>query len=76
MDLADRCRQLAAAFQCDSGSIASPLGNGNPEWVCLGEGKDFSKYRPVTELEMKTPWVFAALYVVLFIWSLLETFSG
>jgi hypothetical protein len=46
------------------------------EWTVLGEGKDKKKYRPVTELEMRIPWGFGALYVVLFIWSILESFFG
>ena len=40
------------------------------EWARLGEGKDKSKYHPLTSLEMKIPWVFVSLYAVLLIWSL------
>jgi len=46
------------------------------EWVALGEGKDKNKYRPVTELEIAIPWAFSCLYIVLFIWSLLQAFFG
>lgn len=46
------------------------------EWTVLGEGKNKKKYHPVTELEMRIPWVFGTLYVVLFIWSILESFFG
>ena len=34
------------------------------EWDLLGKGEDPKKYKPVTELEMKIPWIFATLYLV------------
>lgn len=43
------------------------------EWELLGEGKDHTKYRPITSIEMKTPWIFAILYIVLLVWSVIET---
>lgn len=46
------------------------------EWIELGEGKDKSLYHPVTSLEMKIPWVFAALYFVLLIWSIIESYCS
>jgi hypothetical protein len=43
------------------------------EWIELGEGKDSSRYHPVTSLEMRIPWVFAGLYLIMFIWGILDT---
>ena len=45
------------------------------EWALLGEGKDNTRYHPLTSLEMKIPWVFVALYAVLLIWSLIGTIA-
>lgn len=45
------------------------------EWNCLGKGKDSKKYRPVTEIETKIPWVFAILYLVLIVWSFVKSIT-
>ena len=37
------------------------------EWTALGEGKDRSRYWPLTHLEQWLPAAFAALYVIAFI---------
>jgi hypothetical protein len=37
------------------------------EWKALGEGKDRSKYWPVTHLEQWVPFIFAATYIAVFI---------
>ncbi len=46
------------------------------EWIELGEGKDKNKYHEVTSLEMRIPWVFASLYLVLLLWSIFETYCA
>lgn len=43
------------------------------EWDILGE--DSTKYHLVTDVEMKIPWVFSALYIVLFLWSGIDAYS-
>lgn len=43
------------------------------EWNRLGRGVDKSKYQPFTSTEQVVPWVFACLYGLLLIWSILET---
>jgi hypothetical protein len=37
------------------------------EWKALGEGKDRSKYWPVTHLEQWVPFIFAATYIAAFV---------
>ena len=41
------------------------------EWERLGRGEDPKRYLPFTSVECWVPWVFVALYVVLFVWSCL-----
>lgn len=40
------------------------------EWVELGEGKDKKKYHPFTHIEIKLPWIFIFLYILIFIFNL------
>ena len=47
------------------------------EWVALGEGKDQSKYKPFTQTESLTPWIFGVLETAVFavgivLWFCLE----
>ena len=35
------------------------------EWKALGEGKNPRKYTKITEIELKIPWFFAFLHIVL-----------
>lgn len=42
------------------------------EWDALGWGRDTRGYRPVIHVEQKVPWVFAALYLVLAAWQVIE----
>jgi MFS family permease len=42
------------------------------EWVALGEGKDRSKYRPLTHLEQWIPVLFGTLYFIAFIVAVLQ----
>ena len=35
------------------------------EWKALGKGKDPKKYKKVTDIEMKVPWLFFSLHTVL-----------
>jgi hypothetical protein len=42
------------------------------EWAALGEGKDKKIYHPVTELELRIPWAFGILYIILSVWSVLS----
>lgn len=35
------------------------------EWVAVGEGKNSKLYLPFTHIEVRVPWVFFALYVLL-----------
>ena len=37
------------------------------EWKKLGEGKDETLYLPFTRMELKVPWVFGILYVVMIV---------
>ena len=53
-----------------------PLQLFKDEWEELGEGKDPKKYLPFTHIEMNVPWVFAGLYGILFLWTVLETFCA
>jgi len=44
-----------------------PIALFQAEWYQIGEGKDFKKYKPFSEIETWIPWVFATLYIVLFV---------
>jgi hypothetical protein len=34
------------------------------EWVAVGEGKNKKLYHPFTSLEMRVPWIFCALHIL------------
>lgn len=53
-----------------------PVALFDDEWKILGEGKDPDRYLPFTHVEMRVPWVFAALYLVLSTWSVLRAVCG
>ena len=57
-----------------SGGEGLPLQLFKDEWKGLGEGKNPEKYLPFTHTEINVPWILAALYGILFLWSTLETF--
>lgn len=42
------------------------------EWKAVGEGKDPKLYLPFTHVEVRIPWVFAALYVLLALWNVIQ----
>jgi hypothetical protein len=44
------------------------------EWIALGEGKDRSKYRPLTHLEQWIPVLFGTLYFLVFIVAVIRGF--
>jgi len=44
-----------------------PMALYDTEWEILGRGKDTSKYWAFTHIELLVPWIFIAIYVVLFI---------
>lgn len=63
-------RQLNSAKYAVIGALeerlpASPYWRG--EWNALGEGRDKTKYWPLTNLEQWVPLIFAATYVMTFI---------
>ncbi|MSR78873.1 MAG: hypothetical protein EXS59_01880 [Candidatus Taylorbacteria bacterium] len=43
-----------------------PLALYDTEWEALGRGKDTSKYWAFTHIELWVPWIFIAIYVMLF----------
>ena len=44
------------------------------EWKALGEGKDPKKYQKITDLEMRIPWFFAVLHIILLVILILRQF--
>lgn len=50
-----------------------PLAPYDAEWMVLGEGKDPNRYTPLTRTEAKLPLVFAGLYVVLAVATVIVT---
>jgi hypothetical protein len=48
---------------------ASPY---DAEWEAVGRGEDPMLYLPFTHVEIWIPWVFAALYMLLAIWNVVE----
>lgn len=49
-----------------------PLKLYDAEWDMLGKGEDSKKYLPFTHIEIKIPWVFIILYIIIFIAFLLS----
>ncbi len=47
-----------------------PLALYDTEWEILGRGNDKKKYQPFTHIEFRIPWVFIAIYVILFLGNL------
>ncbi len=52
-----------------------PLAPYAAEWKALGEGRDPSLYLPFTEVEVRIPWVFAALYAGVAIWKVIDSLT-
>jgi hypothetical protein len=48
---------------------ASPY---DAEWEAVGRGEDKDLYLPFTHVEIYIPWVFAALYVLLAVWEVIQ----
>ncbi len=48
-----------------------PLALYDTEWETLGRGKDKKTYWPFSHIELLVPWIFIAIYAVLFVSSLL-----
>jgi hypothetical protein len=42
------------------------------EWDAVGRGEDKDLYLPFTHIEIYIPWVFAALYVLLAVWEVVQ----
>jgi hypothetical protein len=49
---------------------ASPY---DAEWEAVGRGEDKNLYLPFTHIEIRIPWVFAALYVLLAAWEIVQS---
>lgn len=47
-----------------------PISPYDAEWKAMGEGKDPSRYRPISHIEIGVPWVFTLLHAIV----LLRTF--
>ncbi len=47
-----------------------PISLFDTEWDVVGRGKDKNLYLPFTHIEIKVPWVFIVLYLLIFLWSL------
>jgi hypothetical protein len=43
------------------------------EWEAVGRGEDPMLYLPFTNVEIWIPWVFAALYMLLAIWNVVQS---
>ncbi len=57
-----------------------PLALYDTEWEVLGRGKDKKKYWPFSHIEQFVPWIFIALYFILFLsfipWDILDCLFG
>ncbi len=58
-----------------------PLSPYAAEWDAAGQGRDPKKYKPLTNVERKVPWVFLLLHVVVVLQSppisvLIDAFKG
>lgn len=47
-----------------------PISLFETEWEVVGRGKDKNLYLPFTRIEIKIPWIFISLYIVIFLWAL------
>lgn len=52
-----------------------PLRLYDAEWESVGRGERPDLYLPLTHVELRVPWVFAVLYVVLAIWRIVTAFT-
>jgi hypothetical protein len=43
------------------------------EWEAVGKGEDKDLYLPFTHIEIRIPWVFATLYVLLAVWEIVQS---
>ena len=43
-----------------------PLSPYDAEWEAVGRGKDRKKYLPFTHVEVYIPWIFLAVYIIIF----------
>jgi hypothetical protein len=48
---------------------ASPY---DAEWEAVGRGEDPKLYLPFTHVEVRIPWVFATLYILLALWNIIQ----
>lgn len=46
-----------------------PLAPYDAEWVSVGRGEDPDLYLPFTHIEIRIPWIFAALYFGFVVWN-------
>jgi len=47
-----------------------PISPFDDEWEILGRGRDKTKYLPFTRIEMRVPWIFFTLHVIVFSMSI------
>jgi hypothetical protein len=50
-----------------------PVAPYDAEWEAVGRGEDKDLYLPFTHIEIHIPWVFAALYVLLAAWEVVQS---
>ena len=48
-----------------------PISPFDDEWEKLGRGKDKTKYLPFTKIEMRIPWIFFSLHIIVFFKSII-----
>jgi hypothetical protein len=57
-----------------------PISPYDAEWIAMGEGKDPTRYRPISHIEIGVPYVFMALHGLVFArtfnWCLLTVFRA
>lgn len=51
---------------------ASPY---DAEWEAVGRGENRKLYLPFTHIEIYIPWVFAALYILLALWNIVQVIT-
>jgi hypothetical protein len=49
-----------------------PVSPYDAEWEAVGRGKDPKLYLPFSHIETWIPWVFAALYILLALWNVIQ----
>jgi hypothetical protein len=52
-----------------------PLAPFEAEWIGAGRGEDARLYLPFTDVEIRVPWIFMGLYMILAIYRVLTAFQ-